>query len=144
MNIESLKNQGVNLSEKLDGSWQAVHEASGRVAHGLTAEEAADAMNLLLGKDSDGEFKEPLTSDMFDGVAKDIALHLEGPVSEMLAFHSGFARLDSYLDGVASIRLGGGCQGCPSSRLTLLGGVYKDLQDTFGEEVVREVLPVQD
>ncbi|NRA65181.1 MAG: NifU family protein [Pseudobacteriovorax sp.] len=134
----------VVFSEKLDGSWQALHEPSGRVTHGLTKNEAEVAMKEALGMNESGEFSEPLTSDLFEGVAKDIALYLEGPVSTMLAFHSGFARLESYQNGSASIRLGGGCQGCPSSRLTLMNGVYKELQEKFGEDIVRDVLPVLD
>lgn len=134
----------VELKQKVDGSWQAVHGPSGKVAHGLSEEEAKGEMKNMLGMEDDGTFGEPLTSDLFEGVAKDIALHLEGSVSEMLALHSGFARLEAYGDGVASIRLGGGCQGCPSSRITLMNGVYKDLQEKFGEEVVADIQPVLD
>jgi Fe/S biogenesis protein NfuA len=60
----------------------------------------------------------------------------------MLALHSGFARLEAYESGVAHIRLGGGCQGCPSSTLTLIQGVQTQLQEQFGEETVSDVVPV--
>lgn len=142
--VESLN--GVKTSQKPDGSWQALHEASGRVTHGLSESEALDDMRQLLGLIEAGDdlAKEPLTSDRFEGVARDIALHLEGAVSDMLALHSGFARLEAYQDGLATIRLGGGCQGCPSSQITLMNGVLRDLQDTFGEEVVMDVQPVLD
>ncbi len=136
--------QGVTFSQKPDGSWQAKHEASGRIAHGLDEQETRDAIQKLLGMDEQGEFKEPLTNDLFEGKAREIALYLEGPISDMLSLHSGFARLDSYQEGFASIRLGGGCQGCPSSRITLMNGVFKELQEKFGEDVVREVQPVLD
>lgn len=136
--------QAVSLKEKLDGSWQALHEPSGRVTHGLTADEAEDAMRSLLGVDKDGDFGEPLTSPRFEGTGFEIATHLEGPVSQMLALHSGFARLEAYQDAIATIRLGGGCEGCPSSRLTLMNGVKRDLQDKFGEEVVIDVFPILD
>ncbi len=136
--------QAVSIKEKLDGSWQALHEPSGRVTHGLTQAEAEDAMRNLLGMDSSGEFGEPLTSPRFEGTGFDIATHLEGPVSQMLALHSGFARLEAYQDGIATIRLGGGCEGCPSSRITLMNGVKRDLQDKFGEEVVIDVFPILD
>jgi len=56
--------------------------------------------------------------------------------------HSGFARLEGYENAVAHIRLGGGCQGCPSSTITLLNGVLSQLQDEFGEEKIQEVIPV--
>ena len=132
----------VVISKKADGSWQAVHVPSGKVTHGITAEEAQDAMRDLLGMDDSGDFDEPLTSERFEGSAKDIALYLEGEVSEMLALHSGFARLEAYESSVAHIRLGGGCKGCPSSTMTLLNGVKNQLQDKFGEENVAEVIPV--
>ena len=36
--------QSVVISTKADGSWQAVHVPSGKVAHGLTKDEAEDGM----------------------------------------------------------------------------------------------------
>lgn len=134
--------QSVVISKKVDGSWQAVHVPSGKVAHGLTKEEVEEEMRSLLGVDEKGQFDEPLTSDQFSGVAKDIAVFLEGPISEMLAMHSGFARLDSYENALAYVRLGGGCQGCPSSTLTLLNGVQQQLIEKFGEETIADVVPV--
>lgn len=134
--------QSVVISKKVDGSWQAVHVPSGKVSHGLTKEEAESEMRLQLGMTDAGEFDEPLTSDRFAGIGREIALFLEGSVSDMLALHSGFARLDAYEGAVAHIRLGGGCQGCPSSRMTLLNGVQQQLQEKFGEEQIQEVIPV--
>lgn len=133
--------QSVVTSQKADGSWQAQHLPSGRVTHGLTQEEAEASMRDLLGMDEKGSFSEPLTSERFSGVAKDVAVFLEGPVSEMLAFHSGYARLEALEQGVAHIKLGGGCQGCPSSQMTLVMGVKQQLQEQFGEESIVDVLP---
>jgi Fe/S biogenesis protein NfuA len=132
----------VVTSRKVDGSWQAVHVPSGKVAHGLDKDEAETAMRDLLGMDDGGEFNEPLTSDRFNGEAREIAEYLEGPISKMLELHSGFARLEAYENAVAHIRLGGGCQGCPSSTMTLVAGVLRDLQEKFGEEKIMEVAPV--
>ncbi|MEN9833943.1 MAG: hypothetical protein RL011_136 [Pseudomonadota bacterium] len=134
--------QSVVISTKADGSWQAVHVPSGKVAHGLTKEEAEDSMRDLLGMSEQGGFVEPPTSDRFSGLAKDIAEFLEGQVSDMLAFHSGFARLEAFESGVAHIRLGGGCQGCPSSTLTLMNGVQQQLQERFGEDSIIDIVPV--
>lgn len=133
----------VVTSQKPDGSWQAHHVPSDRYAFGASQEEAEENMKELLGMDESGKFTEPLTSERFSGDALDIAKYLEGPVSEMLAFHSGYARLESYENAVAHIRLGGGCQGCPSSRITLLNGVLGQLQDQFGEEKILDVIPVE-
>ena len=136
--------QSVVISKKVDGSWQAQHVPSGKVSHGLTKDEAESEMRNLLGMDDEGTFAEPLTSDRFSGLAKDIAVELEGPVSAMLALHSGFARLEAYDNGQVHIRLGGGCQGCPSSTMTLVNGVFQMLQEKFGEEAVSDIIPVQD
>lgn len=136
--------QSVEFSQKVDGSWQAVHGPSGRVTHGLNREEAQQEMQTLLGMDESGDFNEPKTSDQFEGVAYDIAVYLEGPISDMLALHSGYARLEAYQEAVAIIRLGGGCQGCPSSRITLMNSVFRDLQERFGDDVIADVQPVLD
>lgn len=134
--------KAVEFREKVDGSWEALHVPSGKVTHGLTQPEADLAMRALLGMDDEGEFDEPVTSDRFSGIAKDIALHLEGPISKMLELHSGFARLEAFQHSIAHVRLGGGCQGCPSSLLTIAGGVKADLQHQFGEETILDVVPV--
>jgi Fe-S cluster biogenesis protein NfuA len=136
--------QGVVVKQKVDGSWQAVHEASGRITHGLSEQEALEAMRDLIGMGENTVSARDLTSDQFEGTAREIALYLEGPISDMLALHSGFARLEGFQDGLAMIRLGGGCQGCPSSRITLLNGVFRDLQEHFGEDTIVDVQPVLD
>ncbi len=133
--------QSVVINQKEDGSWQAVHVPSGKTSEGSSKEEVEDEMRKLLGMDDGGDFNEPLTSQEFNGKAKEIAEFLEGPVSEMLAMHSGFARLDQYKESIAYVRLGGGCQGCPSSTMTLVAGVQQQLQETFGSDVVQEVIP---
>jgi|GEM_PF-974575 Fe-S cluster biogenesis protein NfuA len=134
----------VSLHQVDEHHWLATHEPSGRQTSGTSAAEAEEAMRVLLGFNEQGHLQEAATSDLFEGIARDIAIYLEGPVSNMLALHSGFARLESYQDGIASVRLGGGCEGCPSSRLTLMSGVKRDLQEQFGETVVMDVCPVLD
>lgn len=136
----------VSVSQTANGNWRALHEPSGRLTEGTSSDEALEAMSLLLGlvDESKGETGEPSTADRFEGIAQEIALYLEGPISSMLALHAGYARLEAYQDGIATVRLGGGCEGCPSSRLTLMNGVKRDLQDTFGEAVVMDVFPVLD
>ncbi len=134
----------VSVQQQPAGLWRALHEPSGRVTEASSEEEALASMQDLLGMDSQGQSLEPLTSDRFEGIGQEIAIYLEGPVSKMLALHSGYARLEAYQDAIASIRLGGGCEGCPSSRLTLMNGVKRDLQDKFGEEILLDVFPVLD
>ena len=134
----------VVLEQSADGTWVAVHGPSGRSVSGVSPEAADQAMRELIGMEESGDFAEPSTADRFEGIGREIAEYLEGSVSDMLKLHSGFARLEAYHDGIATIRLGGGCQGCPSSRLTLMQGVRRDLQDKFGEDVIMDVYPVLD
>ena len=77
---------------------------------------------------------------VFEGVAKAIALFLEGPISDVLAVHAGHARLEAFVNGIAYVRLGGGCQGCPSSQITLFNVVRTNLQDRFGDHIVLDVI----
>ena len=102
-------------------------------------QEAQDLMKQELGLQDDGTFNAPPTSRRFNGLAAAVAQFLEGPVSESLAFHSGYARLETFENGVAHVRLGGGCKGCPSSQITLFNGVRDQLQGRFGEDVVKDV-----
>lgn len=132
----------VVVSQKPDESWEAKHIPSGKVTFGLSRDEALEEMRNLLGMDKSGNFDEPLTNDRFEGVGKDIALFLEGPISDMLKSHSGFARLEAFEQGIAHVRLGGGCEGCPSSTFTLVQGVKEQLQDRFGEDNITDVAPV--
>jgi len=136
--------QGVVISGNSDGKWEARHLPSGRLVIGDTVDGAQVLMRDALGLTSSGTFDEPLTSDIFSGLSQAIALFLEGPVSNALAVHSGFARLDAFENGIAHIRLGGGCRGCPSSQITLFSGVRAQLQDRFGEDVIVDVTPSLD
>ena len=133
----------VVISQKVDGSWQAQHVPSGKVTHGESKEEAEQTMRDLLGMTEEGTFDEPKTSDRFEGIAKEMAEFLEGPISEMLAAHSGFARLEAFQEQTAHVRLGGGCQGCPASTMTLVNGVMHYLQEEFGEDIIKDIVPVQ-
>ena len=132
----------VVVAQKPDESWEAKHIHSGKVTFGLSRDEALDEMRKLLGMDESGDFDEPLTSDRFEGVGKDIALFLEGEISDMLKGHSGFARLEAFEQGIVHVRLGGGCEGCPSSTFTLVQGVKEQLQDRFGEDSITDITPV--
>lgn len=131
----------VTVRQSPSGSWEAIHGPSGKSVVGMSEDEVTDSMRQILGLSPQGVFSEPATSPGFTGIAQSIALFLEGPISEALGFHSGWARLESFEDGAASVRLGGGCEGCPSSQITLFNGVKTQLQSRFGEDVVVDVVP---
>lgn len=131
----------VRVQQSPSGSWEAIHEPSGKAIVGISEDEVVSGMRQLLGLSAQGTFSEPLTSVRFQGIAQAIALFLEGPISEALQFHSGWARLEAFENRIAHIRLGGGCHGCPSSQITLFNGVKTQLQSRFGEDVVEDILP---
>lgn len=136
--------QSVVISSNSDGKWEARHVPSGRLVIGDTVDGGQNLMRDALGLSPSGTFDEPPTSDRFSGLSQAIALFLEGPVSDALAVHSGFARLDAFENGIAHIRLGGGCQGCPSSQITLFSAVRSQLQSRFGDDVIVDVAPSLD
>ena len=133
----------VVVEETQDGQWRALHLPSGKAAEGSSPAAAEAAMRALIGIAVDGDFHEPLTSVQFSGVARDVALFLEGQISQDLGNHAGFARLEAFRDGIAEIRLGGGCDGCPASLMTLVHGVRTSLQEKFGDDVVVDVIPAE-
>jgi Fe-S cluster biogenesis protein NfuA len=130
----------VVISKTSNGKWEAHHVPSGRRVQADTMDQAQETMKKELGIKDDGTFDAPLTSVKFTGLAQVVATFLEGPVSESLAFHSGYARLERFDNGIAHVRLGGGCKGCPSSQITLFNGVRDQLQGRFGEDVVKDVI----
>lgn len=53
---------------------------------------------------------------------------IESEIDPMLALHSGNCELVGIEDGVVSIKLSGGCVGCPSSKITLYQGIVPILR----------------
>jgi Fe-S cluster biogenesis protein NfuA len=131
--------QNVIISKTSDNLWTAHHISSGKRLQGSSKDHVEALMRQELGLDELGRAIEPPTSPLFSGLAEVIAKFLEGPVTDNLSFHSGFARLESFENHIASIRLGGGCKGCPSSQITLFHGVKSQLQGRFGDDVIVDV-----
>jgi Fe-S cluster biogenesis protein NfuA len=77
-----------------------------------------------------------------EGLVQAMSLFLKGPISDVLAAHSGHVKLHAYENGIAQVVMGGGCQGCPSSSNTLLNVVLTKLQHRFGEDIVTGVIQV--
>jgi Fe/S biogenesis protein NfuA len=48
---------------------------------------------------------------------------IDDDINPYLAMHSGGCELVDVDDGVVTIRLFGGCSGCPSSHITLFNGI---------------------
>ena len=56
---------------------------------------------------------------------------IESDINPYLEMHAGGAELLSYDDGIVTLRLYGGCQGCPSSQITLFNGIVPILKEKF-------------
>ena len=54
---------------------------------------------------------------------------IEKEINPMLALHNGGCELVDVDDGIVSIKMFGGCSGCPSSALTLFNGIIPILQE---------------
>lgn len=52
-------------------------------------------------------------------------------ISPILALHKGSCELMGLEGNVLSLRLKGGCVGCPSSTITLYNGIIPILQESF-------------
>ena len=67
---------------------------------------------------------------------------LDEEVNPAVASHGGYIDLIEYKDGIAYVEMGGGCQGCAMSKMTLKQGVERTLKGHFPE--IEEVLDVTD
>jgi Fe-S cluster biogenesis protein NfuA len=63
---------------------------------------------------------------------------IEKDINPQLELHSGGCELVDVEDGVVTIRLFGGCSGCPSSHITLFNGIVPILKDKLPE--IRDVV----
>ncbi len=62
---------------------------------------------------------------MFDEIKKIIA----DDINPQLELHAGGCELLDVEDGIVTLRLYGGCSGCPSSQITLFNGIVPILKE---------------
>jgi Fe/S biogenesis protein NfuA len=87
--------------------------------------------------EADGDAGE-LTGD----VAERVAQVIDRRINPAIAQHGGMAILDRVENGIAYVRLGGGCQGCGMATVTLDQGIESAILDAVPE--VRQVVDVTD
>jgi Fe-S cluster biogenesis protein NfuA len=58
---------------------------------------------------------------------------IETEINPQLALHAGSCQLVGFDDGILTIKLFGGCSGCPSSQITLFNGIVPILKEKFPE-----------
>lgn len=67
---------------------------------------------------------------------------LDGQINPSLAMHGGFASLDRVEDDKVYVTMGGGCQGCAVSAMTLREGIARSIKEAIPE--VAEVIDTTD
>jgi Fe/S biogenesis protein NfuA len=67
---------------------------------------------------------------------------LDGQINPALAMHGGFAALDRVEGDVVYVTMGGGCQGCAVSAMTLREGITRSIKEAIPE--VTEVVDTTD
>jgi Fe/S biogenesis protein NfuA len=67
---------------------------------------------------------------------------LDGQINPALAMHGGFAALDRVEGDVVYVTMGGGCQGCAVSAMTLREGIARSIREAIPE--VTEVVDTTD
>lgn len=60
---------------------------------------------------------------------KKIQQVVNSEINPYLASHGGGCEVLDYTDGALTIRLLGGCSGCPSTQMTLLNGIIPILKE---------------
>ena len=83
-----------------------------------------------------------LDAELTGEVPERINLLLEKAINPSLAQHGGYAELRAWEEPKAYILMGGGCQGCAVSAMTLRSGIERTLKDQIPE--ILEVVDVTD
>lgn len=80
--------------------------------------------------------------ELTGSVVERIEQLLEGSINPALASHGGYARLVEVVDTKAVVTMGGGCQGCAVSAVTLQEGIRKAILEHVPE--ITEVVDATD
>jgi Fe/S biogenesis protein NfuA len=81
-------------------------------------------------------------ADLSGEVAQRVLQVLEEQINPAIASHGGVAQLVAVEEGIAYLRLGGGCQGCGMAAVTLSQGIEVAILDSVPE--ITEVIDVTD
>ena len=63
---------------------------------------------------------------------------LETQINPAIAAHGGYAELVEVAGTTVRVTLGGGCQGCAMSRMTVAAGIEQAIQQRISEDLVVE------
>jgi len=79
------------------------------------------------------EMQEALEETRALNLLSDIEKTIDEQVNTLLKLHGGSCVAVSVEDGVLSVRLSGGCVGCPSSKITLMRLIQPIIQNAHPE-----------
>ena len=92
---------------------------------------------------------DPAVSDQYDSlmppedeIRKKVQTLLDGEINPALGMHGGWVELIDVRKNSVYLRLGGGCQGCGSARMTLKLGIERVIREKIPE--VGEILDTTD
>jgi Fe-S cluster biogenesis protein NfuA len=74
-----------------------------------------------------------MTNIEVSGMKEQIEKIIEEDINPYLAMHQGGCELLEYEDGVVTLRMFGGCSGCPSSQITLFNGIVPIMKEKLPE-----------
>lgn len=80
--------------------------------------------------------------DLTGTIAEQVEQLLKEQVNPALAAHGGFAQLKGVDDTVVYVTMGGGCQGCAVSAMTLRDGIARSIREAIPE--VTDVIDTTD
>ena len=80
--------------------------------------------------------------DLTGSIAEKVEQLLKEQVNPALASHGGFAELKGVDDTVVYVTMGGGCQGCAVSAMTLRDGIARSIREAIPE--VTDVIDTTD
>ena len=80
--------------------------------------------------------------ELTGSIAEQVEQLLKEQINPSLAAHGGFAELKGVDDTVVYVTMGGGCQGCAVSAMTLRDGIARSIQESIPE--VTEVIDTTD
>ena len=72
------------------------------------------------------------------GLIEQIKQVIETDINPYLQLHSGGCELIDVDDGIVTLRMYGGCSGCPSSQITLFNGIIPIFKEKVPE--IRDVI----
>jgi Fe/S biogenesis protein NfuA len=80
--------------------------------------------------------------ELTGSIAEQVEQLLQEQINPSLAAHGGFAELKGVDNTVVYVTMGGGCQGCAVSAMTLRDGIARSIQESIPE--VTEVIDTTD